>query len=438
MAENKDDGHSTAKTKICRFFPTKKGCKFGDGCRFLHLEEPSNDSGSVIHEVNELRSGNVEDQLQGQKSYDAIEPTIWTDGKDKEKQEDSSSGKQGIACKFFQRKRGCLRGDKCPYVHVIGGTPSGKNRGKEVVTSRTQTPHQGNESPCAITDNEQEANQLMQSDNLQSENSDKNPPGQGKPLAQEDSVMNCTVTGQGFGVILSNKENATKRLETGKGIPPHKKKNDKQNVDRRKGTSVPARNNTAKGKESATGLPLSKQDTATKNLKTGQGVLLPNEENVTKYSKSEKGATLSQKNSATQHEVTRQRASSPNKENIKKHAETRQDVSMHSKDDTKNVRGTFTLGDAIFVAPKRLRSTEIQQLKRRFGERGGYSEIKENSSYKIKFKPTDPDWVSTSLNHLILWCLLRTRCNMLGGGQSGGREELNTSQGVQFTSLLVV
>lgn len=46
---------------------------------------------------------------------------------------------------------------------------------------------------------------------------------------------------------------------------------------------------------------------------------------------------------------------------------------------------------------KRLRSIEIQQLKRRFGGRGGYCEIQENSSYKIKFKPTDPDWVRFTL-----------------------------------------
>ena len=41
---------------------------------------------------------------------------------------------------------------------------------------------------------------------------------------------------------------------------------------------------------------------------------------------------------------------------------------------------------------KRLRSIEIQQLKRRFKD--NYSEITEDSCYKIKVKPTDPDWVS--------------------------------------------
>ena len=53
--------------------------------------------------------------------------------------------------------------------------------------------------------------------------------------------------------------------------------------------------------------------------------------------------------------------------------------------------------------PKKLRATEIQQLKRRFGGKGGFIEMKENSSYRIKFKPTDPDWVCSIINY---YCVL--------------------------------
>ena len=59
----------------------------------------------------------------------------------------------------------------------------------------------------------------------------------------------------------------------------------------------------------------------------------------------------------------------------------------------KSAKGTgMSLMDCSLEC-ERLRSIEIQQLKRRFGGQGDYCEIQENTSYKIKFKPTDPDWV---------------------------------------------
>ena len=41
----------------------------------------------------------------------------------------------------------------------------------------------------------------------------------------------------------------------------------------------------------------------------------------------------------------------------------------------------------------KLRATEVQQLKRRFGVDGFCEELKENVKFKVKFTPTDPDWV---------------------------------------------
>ena len=47
----------------------------------------------------------------------------------------------------------------------------------------------------------------------------------------------------------------------------------------------------------------------------------------------------------------------------------------------------------------KLRSMEIQLLKRRFGGRNGcFEEVLENVKFKVKFKPTDPDWVGNHNN----------------------------------------
>ena len=46
-----NDGPSKVKTKACRFFHTKRGCKFGYECQFLHSAKTSRQSGNVVNEV---------------------------------------------------------------------------------------------------------------------------------------------------------------------------------------------------------------------------------------------------------------------------------------------------------------------------------------------------------------------------------------------------
>lgn len=406
------DSGPTERHKTCRFFQTKKGCKFGDDCRFLHLKKLSSESGNVLHDADkgqkQCKVINRENPCSEDIDHDPLGAHA---GKEMEEQKDSSSDRQEIVCKFFQRKRGCLRGDKCPFKHVIGdggslSKPSDTNPGKSRVRPKKQTANQQKEIPIPVTENAQETNQR-----IKSEKYDKTT-GRTDPLAQEDNVNNCIVTGQGSGVELSNTGDVRKHVESGKGVPCLKNDNTAKGVDTGigislpkgdsvtrnvksgKGNSLPKKYNVTKGAESGNVDPLPKKGDATKDAEGEQGIPVLNKDNV----KAEKAFPLSQENHATRGAASnaRQRDTLPNKENVRRHVQSRQGVPLHNRDSAANVRGTFTLGDAIFVEPKRLRSTEIQQLKRRFGSHVGYCEIKENSSYKIRFKPTDPDWVSVT------------------------------------------
>ena len=248
----------TAKT--CRFFKSKRGCKFGNECQFLHTEKPPDKLGSISEEVGKV-DGNHKQAHELKVSLKLTATPIanneaLTEEKRMEAGKDSSD-RQGIVCKFFKKKKGCLRGSRCPFAHVISGDGATlKPLAKEVLkkaskstSSRKQIPRQSKENTKPVADTEHVTKQ-MESVNVQVEHQSKEPDMQ----------------------------------SIGQGIQ-----------------SLP---NTA---ESAKG--------------TGMGLV---------------------------------------------------DCNLECK---------------------KLRSIEIQQLKRRFGGQGDYCEIKENTSYKIKFKPTDPDWV---------------------------------------------
>lgn len=253
----------TAKT--CRFFKSKRGCKFGNECQFLHTEKPPDKLGSISKEFGIL-DGNHEqaDELKVSLKLSAT-PNNETLGEEKRVEVGKdSSNRQGIVCKFFKKKKGCLRGSRCPFSHVISGDGATlKPLAKEVLkkasksTSRKQIPCQSKENTKSVTDTEQVTKQ-MELVNLQVENQSK----------EHGKEHNRGANGQGI------------------QLPP--------NTD-----------------ESAKG--------------TGMGLM---------------------------------------------------DCNLECK---------------------RLRSIEIQQLKRRFGAKGDYCEIKESTSYKVKFKPTDPDWVRFTL-----------------------------------------
>ena len=436
-------GPSTVKPKNCRFFQTKKGCHFGDDCRFVHIRKLSND------EANELRSGNEDGKQYEPKNLkpqnEDHEPMI----KEKKpgEQKDSSLDRQGIVCKFFRRKRGCLRGDKCPFVHVIVDGESfdkhsEKNPGKTNKRTRTQTPHHRKELAGPVTGIEQETNLAIDSPNPQFvENSQQRLTGQGDPLTQDNNVSNSMVIRQGSGITLSNENNLTKVQETGERCPYRKKGNGAKGRDggeelpaiakaegksminhaeARKQTSVPEKNNVSNGEEIVIGYPFSKQDGVTKGTACRQGDRLNEKNSGTKGTKSGLGIPRPSQKYATEGTEPGEGIQNPQKDTLCKGTENSKGAYIAKKDNVSRhgqkvekpykengcaIRGTYTLADVIFIEPKRLRSTEIQQLKRRFGGRGGYSEIKENSSYKIKFKPTDPDWVSSPSSHLfkIIW-----------------------------------
>ena len=443
------DGPSTVKAKNCRFFQTKRGCQFGDDCRFVHMKNLSNEPGSFLREVDELRSGKEDGKQYELKNLkpqnEDHEPLV----KEKElgEQKDSSLDRKGIVCKFFRRKRGCLRGDKCPFVHVIAdgesfGKHSEKNSGKANVRTKIRTQHHRKAIASPDIGNEQETNTTIDSPNLQfTENYKKQLTGQGDPPTQSNNVTNSMVTQQGSGVTMSNENNLTKFVETGKRHPRHKKGNGAKGTDGGKGlpaiakakgksitnhtearkqTSLLEKNNASKGEEIVIGDPFPKQDGVTKGIAGGQGDQLDKKNSGTKGTKSGSGISCPSQKYATKGVEQGVGYQNSQKDNIhvSKGTENPKGAYIANKDNVNrqgqkaekpykesgcDVRGTYTLADAIFIEPKRLRSTEIQQLKRRFGDRGGYSEIKENSSYKIKFKPTDPDWVSGPfINDMVL------------------------------------
>ena len=266
MIDSKKKPDTVIKTsptaKTCRFFQSTRGCKFGDECQFLHTEKPSDKLGSISAEVGKLDGNHKEgDELKVSLKLSAT-PNNETLGKEKRMDAGKySSNRQGIVCKFFKKKKGCLRGSRCPFAHVISGDGATL-----------------------------------------------------KPLAKD---------------VLRKASKSTSR----KQIPPKSKENTK---------------------------PVTSTEQVTKQMEL---VNLQVENESKKHGK----------------EHDRQASSGPGIQLL--------------LDTDKSAKDTgVDLMDCILEC-ERLRSIEIQQLKRRFGGQGDYCEIQENTSYKVKFKPTDPDWV---------------------------------------------
>lgn len=259
------DSKTSSTAKTCRFINSKRGCKFGNECQFLHPKKIWSESGSMVNEVdkpNDDQKTSDGDNIDSCLKSGATNNEILVEEKGTKLHKDCSD-RQGIVCKFFQKKKGCLRGNKCPFSHVISGDGAISKPLTKAVSKKTSNPtlpskkipQQSKGVTKPFTDNKQVTKQPSEIINLQSENQnkehDKQASGQGPPL------------------------------------------------------------------------------------------LLP------KNDESAKGPGID-------------------------------------------------LGDCNLEC-KRLRSTEIQQLKRRFKSLNGYCEIQENVSYKFKFKPTDPDWVRVTV-----------------------------------------
>ena len=451
-----NDGPSKVKTKACRFFQTKRGCKFGYECQFLHSAKTSSKSGNVVSEGDEFVSDNEVKNFEPDISLnDDSEQCNERLGEDKEvkKHEDSSQDRRDIACKFFQRKRGCMRGSKCPFVHVLVDEQSAqtnKSASDENVKStrsRKENTSKRKKLTRPSSDKEQDESKLTKSSCLQLEKGDQKPKEQGY-LPVQKANADTTIASQGSEVTMLNSNKSVKCEETktegmhgikcntagvntsadcnkvvkgrGNNVGNHVKSR-RQPGFFEKGKGMESKENNMRGSfnetnravpptKSTTGIPTLQQDASVKGSVTEHGGSTLKNRHEGKHEQCEKGLPLSQKNSAMSGAVTRKRSPLPNKENER----TRDRNQTHNKDNcASNFRGSYTLADAMLNEPKKLRATEIQQLKRRFGGKGGFLEMKENSSYRIKFKPTDPDWVSSIINDLL--------CNpkAFKGGKSG-------------------
>lgn len=435
-----NDSPSKVKTKACRFFHTKRGCKFGYECQFLHSAKTSSQPGNVVNEDDEFVSENEVKNFEPDISLNE-DSEQWNErlGEDKEmkKRKDSSQDRKDIACKFFQRKRGCMRGSKCPFVHVVDGQSAQTNKSasdENVKSKRSRKENTSRRKKLSrpSSNKEQDESKLTKSPCLQLEKGDQKPIEQGDLSVQKESEDN-TIASQGSGVTVLSSNKSEKHVETetegmhgikcntagvnsgadgnevvkgsGNNVVNHVKSKRQPEIIE-KGKKMESKENNMRGPfsetnravfgtESTTGIPPLRQDTSIRGSVSKHGGSALKNEHEVKHEQCEKGLPLSQKNSATTSAVTRKRSPLQNKE----YERTRDRNQTHNKDNcASNFRGSYTLADAMLSEPKKLRATEIQQLKRRFGGKGGFIEMKENSSYRIKFKPTDPDWVSAIIN----------------------------------------
>lgn len=440
MADS-NDGPSKVKTKACRFFHTKRGCKFGYECQFLHSAKTSIQSRNVVNEgdefVGENEVKNFEPDISLNDDSELCNERLG-EAKEIKKREDSSQDRRDIACKFFQRKRGCMRGSKCPFVHVlVDGQSAQTNKSasdESVKSTRSRTKNTSKRKKLASpsSDKEQDESKLTKSSCLQLAKGDQKPIEQGDLPVQKENADN-TMASQGSGVTVLTSNKSEKHVETkpegmhgikcntagvntgadcnkavkgsGNNVVNHvKSKRQPEIIEKGKrmeskenNTRGPfnERNRAVFGTESTTGIPPLQQDTSIRGSVSEHGGSALRNGHEVKHEQYEKGLPLSQKNSTTTSAVTRKRSPLQNKE----YERTRERNQTHNKDNcASNFRGSYTLADAMLSEPKKLRATEIQQLKRRFGGKGGFIEMKENSSYRIKFKPTDPDWVSSIIN----------------------------------------
>lgn len=413
MADCSHDGPLAVKTRTCRFFQTQKGCRFGNDCRFVHIKKLLNESIASFREADELHGGN-EEQVNLKSRTEENKPLV--EEKEVEKQGDSSKGRQEIVCKFFQRKRGCLRGDNCPFEHVISNhvhervvhESSGASE-----TTRKRTRHRRKKTARTPTTQKTRVDVVE----VELDNCVDKPSGEGDPLSQEAN-MNSYVTSRnvaefeetGKRVTCHEKYNRTKDTAAAKGELTNAKGKDKNVVKpvRARGQTLPTENNNVSdtcSREVLAGNPFHQQNRLMQGTDAGTGGPLTKKNNYdTRHTASAKGIPIPTQGTVKQREgvpIPKMEVTTKGTEYQKKNLiSDKKNIARHQEEDKENasaVRGTYTLADAIFAEPKRLRLTEIQQLKRRFGDKGGYCEIKENSCFKIKVKPTDPDWVSSLL-----------------------------------------
>ena len=405
----------------CKFFQTKQGCRFGDKCRFIHVEEMSGSSMDAAYESR--KSG---------KSHCGIENSAsLVEGNQRVQQFHSPLYRKRTGCKFFNTKRGCSRGDKCPFLHGMrdnnlqGKTSYGSqmlgSEQKVIVEKEAHNPPQMKDILEQVASNDRKTNQKTDVD-ASLEFEEQSSVKYNEQEGHDAHVSNSRTKKQRSRTISSNK-NKKKQAENNEVIPPFRQKS------RAKDTGEVFKCDPRKINENAVETPPTKDKVVNKYTISDRTVGVFAEKNDTGHPTNDietKGVNKYKSRGRWQIGVLTEKNEtvSPNQEveakGAKPHRDVGTDKESHAKDVvlnrdnnmnnkhkqryskpyasenyTSNDRGVYTLADAIFAEPKRIRSTEIQQLKRRFGCKNGYVEIKENSVYKVQFKPTDPDWVSS-------------------------------------------
>ena len=307
------DATSAVKTKTCKFFESKKGCKFGNECQFLHPEKLSNESGSILTEVDKLH----EDQKQPDTSANEIS---------------STSNSTAKPCRFFKSKRGCAFGKKCRFLHPDLKIPNES----ETISKVNDHLHDGDQKEAVLSSN----NETQGEEKLEKGIDEQ------KESSYRQGII-CKFFQRKRGCLRGNKCPFAHVISADGAInlKPHARKGSK------KAGNISSKQKPHQNKEASKPInQITKQPIESCNTQTeNHNKELERQETVQVPPPPDKDASVAKDTgmSVTEH-------------NPGKH--------------------------------KQLRSIEIQQLKTRF--RGSYYEIKENESYKIKFKPTDPDWVS--------------------------------------------
>jgi len=157
--------HVKVTEEICRFFHTKKGCRNGLNCPDLHkkAEEIFNDS----------------------KEYALKQTEVTVENTNK-----MSPDEKRINCKFFNTKKGCFKGEKCPNVH----------------------------EKCITNPSSQERDNLQET-NVIAENSGERSPGEKTAAEKSDSKSKEDNNGLQAATIVSSENSKEKE----KKIPDEKK-----------------------------------------------------------------------------------------------------------------------------------------------------------------------------------------------------------------------
>ena len=97
--KNGKDGKGTAKTEICRAYAKNKKCRFGKKCKFIHIDQKSNNKSQ-----SSANSGGGDKKDDESKSPN-------------DNNKNTKTNKKGV-CYQFRESGQCPYGDKCGFAHI--------------------------------------------------------------------------------------------------------------------------------------------------------------------------------------------------------------------------------------------------------------------------------------------------------------------------------